>query len=78
LNFASFETLHPNVIISSTETFFAKLVQVWRIFYVKKMPKKLRHLQKAFGIPKKSDNSYLSTPAHAFSKSENRMSLQRL
>jgi hypothetical protein len=48
LNFASFETFHPYVIISSTETFFAKLVQVWR------MPKKLRHfrdLQKAFGIP---------------------------
>jgi hypothetical protein len=44
LNFASFETLHPNVIISSTETFFAKLVQVWRIFYVKKNAEKITPL----------------------------------
>jgi hypothetical protein len=44
LNFASSETLHPNEVISSTETFFAKLVQVWQIFYAKKNTEKIMPL----------------------------------
>jgi hypothetical protein len=81
LNFAASETLHPKVVVSSTETFLAKLIQVSHIFNTKKIPKKLRHfrdLQKAFGIPKYSDNSYLSSPTRAFLKTENRMSLRRM
>jgi hypothetical protein len=44
LNFASSEILHPNVVVSSTETFFAKLVQVGQIFYAKKNTAKIMPL----------------------------------
>jgi hypothetical protein len=44
LNFASSETLYPNVVVSSTETLFAKLFQVWHIFYAKKNTEKITPL----------------------------------